>query len=237
MRSRRQNGHFLALLLYTLALLLLEDSVSFSIVSQKQRKWPMIRGAHFAVETEEQTTATNTERILESVQQEHDNEVSNGFEVWGKSSDYNNLEPKKQWTDADFRSRSVGVGNAGPHESMLQRGDEIFETLQPVLSKQECESLISEARQVIADGLEREGSFRNDGSQQQPTNSQLGEARLSQMPRAKVWLRQALHERFFPLLESRFGVAANELTLNDALIIGCKCCDGHSSALVAAHPT
>jgi tetratricopeptide (TPR) repeat protein len=40
------------------------------------------------------------------------------------------------------------------------------------------------------------------------------------MPRAREWLRAALHERFFPILESRFGVPENELTLHDALIIG-----------------
>jgi tetratricopeptide (TPR) repeat protein len=90
--------------------------------------------------------------------------------------------------------------------------------VEPVLTTEECENLITEAREVIAKGLKEEGAFQNDGHQ--PTNSQLGEARVSQMPRASQWLRDALHERFFPILESRFGIPANELTLNDALIIG-----------------
>jgi len=210
MGCRRKEGLLVALY-STVLLLLCDDSESFSLASHQQR-WLSL-----AASTLDEQTATDatTARILESVQQEHDAEVANGFSVWGRSSDY---ESQKEWTDADFIVRSVGVGNAGPHEYVLERGDEIFETAQPVLTSEECKDLITEAREVIAKGLEEEGSFSGDS--RQPTNSQLGEARVSQMPRASKWLRQALHERFFPILESRFGVPASELTLNDALIIG-----------------
>jgi tetratricopeptide (TPR) repeat protein len=135
--------------------------------------------------------------------------------VFGKSNENSGGE----WSDQDFFARSVGVGNAGPDEFALKRGDEIFVTVQPVISEKECNDLISEAREVIAMGLEEEAALQQDG-EWQPTNSQLGEARVSQMPRAKEWLRAALHERFFPILESRFGIPVDELTLHDALLIG-----------------
>jgi tetratricopeptide (TPR) repeat protein len=55
---------------------------------------------------------------------------------------------------------------------------------------------------------------------ERPSNSQLGEARVSQLPIAREWLRHVLHTRLFPLLESRFGIQAQDLTLQDSLIIG-----------------
>lgn len=214
----RRNGRLLA----ALSLLLVHESVSFSsVVSYRQIRTSFITAATVEEETSDATTL-HTERILQTVEQEHDEEVANGFRTWGRSTD-STVPDEKEWTDADFVARSVGLGNGGPHEFTLERGDEIFQTLQSVLTVEECQALITEAREVIAKGLKEEGTFKDetgDGGRHQPTNSQLGEARVSQMPHAREWLRQALHERFFPLLESRFGVAAKELTLNDALIIG-----------------
>lgn len=204
-----RNG--LPLAIWTLSLLVTTNCFFLSTSRQIESSRSVSNIASF----DEQTTTTA--RILESVQQDHKTEVANGFKTWGHSTEYT---PTKEWTDDDFISRSVGKGNAGPHEHMLKRGDEIFQTMQPVLTTEECEQLITEARQVIAAGLEKEGNFQNTSGQGQPTNSQLGEARVSQMPRAQQWLRQALHERFFPILESRFGLSASELTLNDALVIG-----------------
>lgn len=111
--------------------------------------------------------------------------------------------------------------------------------------------MIEEARMAIAEGRRREdeaeakaaaarqGGASADGEREGPTpaaegsrrrevsNSRLGEARVSELPRAREWLARALEERFFPLLESRFGggsedsvVRASDLTLHDALIIG-----------------
>ena len=211
--GRRRNGRLLGALHSAVLLLLLHESVSFSFTSHRKGRWPF----KAASAVDEHTATPSIQHILESVQQEHDAEVANGFKVWGRS-DENETSSAKEWCDNDFIARSVGVGNAGPHEFALERGHEIFETRQPVLSADECEDLIAEAREVISGGLKEEGIFQNDGHQ--PTNSQLGEARVSQMPRASKWLKEALHERFFPILQSRFGIPANELTLNDALIIG-----------------
>lgn len=225
----------------TLLLLLLLNNgrvLCFSVVQSHQRgtwSWSS-HGAATSTETTSVETEATTARILENMQQEHDAEVRNGFHVWGRSSSASGRSGdtrKRIWKDDDlFVARSIGVGNAGPSEFKLKNGDKIFQTKQPVVSKKECKALITEAREVIAKGLEEEGMFDFQNTTR-PTNSQLGEARISQMPRAKKWLRGhgqgqegggggggALHERFFPILESRFGIPATELTLNDALIIG-----------------
>ena len=185
--------------------------VAFSTHSSHRTSIPWSLGTS-TLDSETQSV----ERVLESVRAVHDSEVAAGFDVFGRSD---TSFPKKEWTDDDFFARSVGVGNAGPDEFVLTRGDEIFGTKAPVLSKDECNELIAEAKEVIEKGLEQDG-VTQDQSQKLLTNSQLGEARVSQMPRAKDWLRQALHERFFPILESRFGIPADEITLHDALIIG-----------------
>ena len=197
---------------YSVTLSLLSyDAFAFPVVSDRQRaNVPWSHSATVAVDS-----SASTERILNSVLQEHEVEVSRGFSLFGKSNEISGGE----WSDQDFVARSVGVGNAGPDEFALKRGDEVFVTVQPVISEEECNNLISEARETIFKGLEEEGALQQDG-ERQPTNSQLGEARVSQMPRAKEWLRAALHERFFPILQSRFGIPIDELTLNDALIIG-----------------
>jgi tetratricopeptide (TPR) repeat protein len=213
---RRRCGWLLVVAFSLTLSFLSHDAVAFTVMSNRQRTSDSLSPAATTAADETATSSQSTERILESVRAEHEMEFCNGFSVFGKSDERHGRE----WSDDDFVGRRVGVGNAGPDEFILKRGDEIFETIQPVLSRNECNDLISEARDIIAKGLEAEKTLLLQDGERTPTNSELGEARVSQMPRAKEWLRAALHERFFPILESRFGVPVNELTLHDALIIG-----------------
>jgi tetratricopeptide (TPR) repeat protein len=160
------------------------------------------------------STVTKTE-ILQRVATEHQQEVDYGLKVFGNGLS----DTPMKWSDSDFIAHSVGYGNAGPDEADLgKRGHEIFQTAKPVISVQECEELVAEAREAIAQGL-KESSSKTDPDGQ-PSNSELGEARVSTLPKARAWLENKMREELFPLLQSRFGVRADDLCLYDALIIG-----------------
>jgi tetratricopeptide (TPR) repeat protein len=128
------------------------------------------------------------------------------------------------WGDDDFIDRHLGEKNAGMDANFLPKnGNTIFESLSPVLSEEECSFILEEARETIAQGLIEE----NSGNENEPTekrransisNSQLGEARLSNMPKTREWLKEALKTRFYPLLKDRFGV--DDLVLYDGLVLG-----------------
>lgn len=182
------------------------------------------------------TPATPATTFQSLALEEHEQEIATGFDTFKTSTpdqssetlshDYNN-----PWSDSDFISYSVGIGNAGPDEFSLTNGDCIFQTKRPVFSKQTCQELIDEARDFITCGLKESlpQSFNDDESmitttttiqQQQPRNSQLGEARVSTLPKARAWLETTMRDTLLPLLESRFKCHAKDLTLHDALIIG-----------------
>ena len=144
---------------------------------------------------------------------EHQQEIATGFATFGRAPPV----LTQKWTNEDFLQQSVGVGNAGPDEFLLDNGDKIFQTKQPVISKEECDCLVKEASESIRNGL-KESVY--DSEITQPRNSQLGEARVSTLPMAQAWLKSIMHNSLFPLLESRFGCKAEDLTLHDALIIG-----------------
>jgi tetratricopeptide (TPR) repeat protein len=166
---------------------------------------------------EQSAAATNVyesvEACLQKAQEVHDDECRQGFRAFGRSD----TSMQSEWTDDDkFTSFSVGTGNAGPDESNLTNGDVIFQSKEPLFDPATCQALIAEARDAITNGLKEDGqTIVND-----PTNSQLGEARVSSLPSGKQWLTEELRGKLFPLLESRFGISATNLTLNDALIIG-----------------
>lgn len=173
----------------------------------------------------------STPDILENVRKEYILELENGFATFGEGTETDHTTSTMiVWSDEDFKSHSVGSGNAGPDEAALTRGDQVFQTVAPVLSDEECDALIAEARKVIAEGLDKttesssasgdDDDNNNNNSNPTITNSQLGEARVSQLPLAREWLRRVLHKRFFPLLESRFGIPVRDLTLHDGLVIG-----------------
>lgn len=163
-------------------------------------------------------SASTTEEVLQRVKMIHETEVAQGIEIFGSGAIKQNEQVRSQWSDADFVAHSVGRGYAGPDEHRLLRGDEVFATAAPVFTEAECNELVAEARAAIAAGLASEE--RSEQSGRERTNSELGEAKVSNLPRAREWLKVALRQKLFPLLESRFGVAADNLTLYDSLIIG-----------------
>jgi tetratricopeptide (TPR) repeat protein len=169
------------------------------------------------------STAINESKLLQRVAAEHVAEVEYGLKVFGTGSS----DIPITFTDADFFSNSVGYGNAGPDEHGLgEKGNEIFQTAKPIISVRECEELVAEAREAIFQGLKEGRSDSEPDSQ--PTNSELGEARVSTLPKARAWLKTKMREELFPLLQSRFGVPAEDLCLYDALIIGYGCFGGDS---------
>jgi tetratricopeptide (TPR) repeat protein len=157
------------------------------------------------------------ESIFDEILADYKKEFDQGCAIFERPSS-TSTSPTLSLTNENFIERRVGAGCGGPDEAVLKNGDSIFQTNFPVLSTEECNELVSEAQQTINKGLSEERE-----SSPHPTNSQLGEARVSEMPLAREWLRGALHERLFPLLESRFGVPAGDLTLQDALVIGYGC--------------
>jgi hypothetical protein len=50
-------------------------------------------------------------------------------------------------------------------------------------------------------------------------NSELNEAKLSDLPTKKGLISKLVHEKLFPMLEYCYGVDATSLTLNDGLIL------------------
>lgn len=175
-------------------------------------------------------------KILQTMREIHDKEVARGVATFVKSpsddSDSTETPTITSWNDDHFRSRHLGDRNAGTDALLLTKGgDEIFETLgEQIVTDEECAAIIAEAQETIAQGLKEDAAAataedgENSDNQQERararTNSQLGEATLSSMPKARAWLQGALKERFLPILQDRFGV--DHLTLYDGLVLGAQ---------------
>ena len=153
--------------------------------------------------------------ILQQVSREHSEEISNGFRIFGTTSS----PPIVSWSSSDFNIISLGEGNAGPSESCLKRGSDIFITKQPIISNEECQELIEEAKAIIARGSSDETSIR-DSTSLIRTNSQLNEAKVSELLKGKGWVKDLLHQKLLPMLEYAYGVDSSSLTLNDGLVLG-----------------
>mmetsp|Transcript_29097 Transcript_29097/g.78768 ORF Transcript_29097/g.78768 Transcript_29097/m.78768 type:complete len:516 (+) Transcript_29097:221-1768(+) len=153
---------------------------------------------------------------------------SDGDSSDGDSGDANRPSPFS-WSDDDFVYRDIGERNAGVDATYLpNNGNAIFESRSPVVTAEECSFIIDEARETIARGLIEEEQSQPNESSPSPSsntqrayaisNSQLGEARLSNMPKTRAWLRETLQTRFYPLLENRFGL--ENIVLYDGLVLG-----------------
>lgn len=150
----------------------------------------------------------------------HDIEVATGKDAFSGKSIID-ADSISSWDDSDFIGRSIGDNNAGMDANYLPKnGNQIFESKYPVLSKEECEFIIQEARDTISQGLDRERSQDDpeDKRVNAISNSELGEARLSNMPKTREWLQETLRTRFYPLLKDRFGL--DDVTLYDGLVMG-----------------
>jgi hypothetical protein len=157
----------------------------------------------------------------------------------------------------NFNSFSVGIGNAGPDEFNIpnqnNNGHLIYQTSQPIISDHECDELILEAKQVLNNYTinhkkknhlndDNHGTTTSDdNTTTEPTNYELGEVRVSQLPKTRQLLQHILHTRLFPILQSQFFSSTiqsnsidttlnnttttssnktNEITIQDGLIIG-----------------
>ncbi|KAJ1622952.1 hypothetical protein T492DRAFT_1058500 [Pavlovales sp. CCMP2436] len=191
-----------------------------------------------AATTASASAARHISRIQARAREVHAKEFADGVVAFGgDDTDALPLGRAGLWTDDDqFVVRSVGVGHAGPDEAAFGgRGHLLFATAEPVFAEAECEALIAEARAAIAAGraadeaaaAERAAGgagpadeLANSAGGKPTTNSALGEARVSSLPMGRAWLRKESRDKLYPLLEARFGIPAEQLTLNDALIIG-----------------
>lgn len=169
----------------------------------------------------------NNELFWRRATETHRQECERGFALFAPK-EQEEVMPDVSWQDDDFVSWTVD--QPGPDTGRLTNPNRVFQTKEPVFTPQECNDLIREARETITNGLlkgeeeEEEESQPGNQQQRQPTNSQLGEAKVSDMPKGLEWLREKLQSKLFPLLVNRFGGAGMggpaELTLNDALVIG-----------------
>ena len=171
--------------------------------------------------------------VLKTMQNIHDDEIRRGKDAFEESlaeesaaSTTHQAVERKIWNDFDFLARNIGLGNTGTDATYLQTGDTVFESQQPVLTEEECQAIIDEARTIIDQELQSANNDDDspDNSEQQQTrartNSQLSEAALSNMPKARQWLQRTLSNRLLPLLESRFGVS--NLVLYDGLVLNAQ---------------
>ena len=154
--------------------------------------------------TTAQTTNDSIAQVESIMQMLHDTEIAGGKDSFSKKSNNNDNDSDDEdvyynWSDDDFISHNIGGdgagGNAaGTDATYIQNSDQMFESQNPILSKEECFDIIQEARDTIAQGLlkeqeEEEEFLQNNnnseqGQQQQQqqrasaiSNSQLGEAR------------------------------------------------------------
>ncbi len=168
---------------------------------------------------QEEETQTQMEILMkESIaraEKEHERQYEYGSEIFGSSGrgavGINNSQ--RQWADDHFKSYSVGVGNGGPSETLLENGNLLFETLEPVLSEEECAYFRDSARLTIAKEKQM------DAEQASLTNSDLGEVRLSNLPKETLEkIKTLLSDKLYPMLSERFGV--HDLAVYDGLVLG-----------------
>ena len=178
------------------------------------------------------SVSTRSDEILQRMQQVHEEEIQLGLDSFVQSKSQKNsdnedsmsststLSSSPPWLDGTlFKARGIGEGNAGIDAvtALGQRGHDILETLEPIVTAEECQAIVAEARATIAAGLADNNDYDSSTAR---TNSQLGEATLSSMPQARAWLQDALQERFYPLLSDRYGIDQDQLVLYDGLVLG-----------------
>ena len=151
----------------------------------------------------------------------HDAEIANGKDTFATKkltirNTGQDASSLVSWGDDAFIEHRFGENDAGMDANYLPKnGNKVFESVSPVLIEEECSFIVKEARETIAKGLMEE---RSGGKPQDfLSNSQLGEARLSNMPKTRDWLKETLPTRFYPLLKDRFGV--DDLVLYDGLVL------------------
>jgi len=175
----------------------------------------------FGLSTPAQYATTNKVEDSREVQHAminvHATEVAGGKEAFSDNS--GKTCEISSWTENDFLGRHLGENHAGVDATVLPKnGNMVFESKSPVLSDDECSFIVEEARETILRGLAQERGADTNDPPHTISNSQLGEARLSNMPKTRDWLKETLPTRFYPLLKDRFGL--DDLVLYDGLVLG-----------------
>lgn len=166
--------------------------------------------------------------FISRAEKQHEYEFQAGEKLFGISASKNSQHNaySKNLTDDDFIAYSVSKGNGGPSESVLTNGNFVFETKDAIIDDSMCDFFIRVARETIEKEkfTKQEQSSLGDEARRvdkdwRRTNSDLGEARLSQLPpEALEKLSSLLKEQFYPILTDRFNM--EDLTVYDGLILG-----------------
>ena len=167
------------------------------------------------------------EEYFQRAQNEHDAQFQAGVKIFGSSATSCTTDTtdtnKYEHLDEDFKTYTIKEGYAGPSEDKLKNGNIIYETIQPILTDTDCEEYIQAAIQSIQKEKMEIASSKAEietTSATQRFNSDLGEARLSQLsPKTIDKLQALLQNKLYPMLLSQFG-PDHELTVYDGLIIG-----------------
>eukprot|EP00980_Cylindrotheca_fusiformis_P009513 scaffold2077_cov119-Cylindrotheca_fusiformis.AAC.16 len=154
--------------------------------------------------------------IVQELSNLHSQEISRGFRTFGTiDSGPSDASP---WSESDFDCISLERESAGPSELKLQQGSRILITRKPIITLDECGAIIEDAKTAILQGKSAENTDDYPGVER--TNSELNEAKISDLPNMKPWISDLLHEKVFPILASAYGVDVQDLTLNDGLVLG-----------------
>lgn len=158
------------------------------------------------------------QECIKRAEKKHEAEFEYGASVFGQSSPLDDeTKDVSSWCNDDFTHYSVGIGNGGPSEKKLSNGHLIFETKEAVLDGSDCDFFIQTARETIKNG--RIADMEKETNSGDPTNSELGEARISNLPHASLErLNSLLQKSLYPMLQERLGV--ENLSVYDGLILG-----------------
>ena len=118
----------------------------------------------------------------------------------------------RSFTDADFVTHCVGMERLDGEDSLVLRdADRIHQTNAPVLSEDEVEALVTEARAAMDAGVRSNFTYTREHN--------LGEVHVAHLPEARAWLTRRLADTFWPLLANRFGLDPSSLRVFDSLVI------------------
>jgi len=190
---------------------------SFSMPSMSSTASMTMGTSAFGSESED-----GVQECIKRAEEKHEAEFEYGACVFGQSSPLDDeTKDVSSWCNDDFTDYSVGTGNGGPSEKNLSNGHLIFETKEAVLDGNDCDFFIQTARETIKNGriADMEKEINSDDPAWERTNSELGEARISNLPPASLErLNSILQKSLYPMLQERFGV--EDLSVYDGLILG-----------------
>ena len=182
---------------------------------------------------DEDSKESKIEALIRTLTDQHEEEINVGFQIYNNNFDHSsnpNYDNSVPFKSIGFKEYVAPKGSAGPDEFELgDNGNVIYQSLDPMFTHEECDNLVEEAKSIIESDLKlNDESFESDENSENGSrkryaslrNSDIGEVRVSSMVNGRKWLTQAMSEKLLPLLESKYGISSEDLTLHDALIIG-----------------